>query len=65
MQRWVGLGVIAAKLVNIGQTLQKQSPLAPADQYCSHSPPGRAGGLPALTPLTDRLRSSIFAPESS
>jgi hypothetical protein len=34
MQRWVGLGVIADNLVNIGRALQKQAP-----QY--HSPPYR------------------------
>jgi len=26
MQRWVGLGVIADNLVNIGRALQKQAP---------------------------------------
>jgi len=46
MQRWVGLGVIADKLVNIGRALQSKLATSSRNQHYSKSPP--AGWLFAV-----------------
>jgi IS5 family transposase len=69
MQRWVGLGVIADNLINVGLAIGKQSTriaIASQSPRTCVNPPARVGGFTALPPIgLGSAQDRIFAPESS
>ena len=65
MKRWVGLGVVADNLINIGRVMESSHPNSNTFQLNLASPPARRRGSPLRARLTASFKSTNFAPESS